>query len=49
MSINRAATAFLLLLIATPILAASNTPFTPSRDDMVLEHVARSNAATEEF
>jgi tetratricopeptide (TPR) repeat protein len=46
---NRAATAFLLLLIGGPLLAASNTPFTPSRDDMVLEHVARSSAATEEF
>jgi tetratricopeptide (TPR) repeat protein len=45
----RAATALLLLLIAAPILAASNTPFTPSRDNMVLEHVARSSAVTEAF
>jgi hypothetical protein len=49
MSTNRAAPAFLFLLIASPILAASNTPFTPSRDDVVLEHVARSSAANEEF
>ena len=38
-----------LLLLAGPLWAASNIPFTPVRDDVVLEHVTRSTALDQEF
>jgi len=36
-------------LLASPLWAASNEPFTPVRDDVVLERVTRSSATDQEF
>ena len=49
MPIHRATMALVFMFIASPLSAAGNTPYSPLEDYVVLEHVARSSVANEEF